>query len=576
MMTTNKRVFLYDTTLRDGAQTRGVDFSVKDKRQIAGWLDDFGLDYIECGWPGANPTDSEFFANLPALENARAAAFGMTARVGVAPAEDSGLNTVLDNAASCVCLVGKTWGFHVETALRVSLEDNLELISSSVAHVVDQGKEALFDAEHFFDGYKANPEYALKCLRAAHEAGARWLVLCDTNGGTLPHEVDEIVSVVSKEFPKEVLGFHGHNDTGNAIACSLAAVRAGCRMVQGTLSGLGERCGNADLLALMPTLRYKMGYDIGVSDAKLCELGALGKKLDKLLDRQSDTHAPYVGDAAFAHKGGLHASAVARNPALYEHLTPELVGNRREILMSNQAGQANLLMKLEALDIKVEFKDPRLSCLLEMVKEREHEGYAFDRAEGSFAVLALRQLGRLDSPFELQEFNVNNRGVMTPDGRSHISVQAQLRMKVGDVETQATAKGNGPVNALDNALRKALVKHFPELETVSLTDYRVRILDTGTATGATTRVLLESHDTRTNTSWTTIGVSTDVVGASLEALVDSYLFKLNAKAEHNCSVSCDKGTEPVHSKDRRMVEVPKVPVPTRSQRNRRKMVCLLG
>ena len=314
---TKTRITLYDTTLRDGAQTRGVDFSVKDKVTIAGWLDRLGISYVEAGWPGANPTDDAFFAAPPALKNARLTAFGMTRRPGRSAANDPTLQAVIESSAVAVCLVGKSWDYHVTNALGVTLDENLDLIRSSVAAVIGRGKEALFDSEHFFDGYKANPAYALACLKAADEAGARWLVLCDTNGGSLPHEIESIVREVAAVLPSEKLGIHCHDDTGNGVANSLAAVRAGCRMVQGTLNGLGERCGNANLVTLIPTLVQKMGFDVGVSDAALAGLSELSRKFDALLDREPDQHAPYVGASAFAHKGGLHASAVAKNPRFY-------------------------------------------------------------------------------------------------------------------------------------------------------------------------------------------------------------------------------------------------------------------
>lgn len=521
-----ERLYLYDTTLRDGAQTRGVDFNVKDKATIAGWLDRLGIAYIEGGWPGANPTDTAFFAALPPLNNARFASFGMTRRPGVDAENDPGLQAILNTSAPAACLVGKTWDFHVTEALGVSFEENLNLIHSSIAETVRQNKEPLFDAEHFFDGFKANAAYALECLKAAHDAGAAWLVLCDTNGGTLPQEIAAIVKTVVAFLPNVRLGFHGHNDTGNAIANSLAAVQAGCRMVQGTLNGLGERCGNANLVALIPTLMKKLGFDIGITDEGLRSLTKLSRDFDALLDRPADPGMPYVGMAAFAHKGGLHASAVAKSPCLYEHFNPALVGNTREVLMSNQAGQSNVRIQLKSLGIPVESNDARLADLLAVVKQREHEGYAYDHAAGSFAVLALRTLDRLKEPFALQDFSVHDQGHLAPDGSLRMTSQARVRLWIGTEETLTSAEGNGPVHALDSALRAALLRHFPELDTIFLTDYHVRIIDTGTATGAITRVLVESEDSKTKMSWTTVGVSTDILAASLKALLDAYVFKL--------------------------------------------------
>ncbi len=522
----SQRLYLYDTTLRDGAQTRGVDFSLKDKKTLATWLDSFGMDYVEGGWPGANPVDTEFFASPPAMQKSRFTAFGMTRRPGFSASDDPGLQAVLNSPAKAVCLVGKTWDFHVKDALGVSLEENLDLIRTSLEEAVKRGKEALFDAEHFFDGYKSNPRYAVACLRAALEAGARWAVLCDTNGGALPHEVASIVGDISSFVPTHQLGFHGHNDTGNATANSLAAARSGCRMIQGTLGGLGERCGNADLFTLIPSLMKRMGFDVGLSKEKLRGLTDFSRRFNALLDRDGDPGAPYVGAAAFAHKGGLHASAVAKNPSLYEHMDPALVGNGREVLMSQQAGQSNVRAQLKALNIEVDDKAPELPGLLEAVKKREARGYAYDHAVGSFAVLALRRLGRLQEAFVLESFDAHTRGVRTPENGCDVTVQAEVRLRIGQEVKSASAEGNGPVHALDQALRKALVPSFPALDAVHLTDFRVRILDTGAATGAVTRVLLESEDRSLNTSWTTVGVSTNIIAASLEALLDSYAFRL--------------------------------------------------
>jgi 2-isopropylmalate synthase len=522
-----QRLYLYDTTLRDGAQTRGVDFSVKDKATIAGWLDKLGIAYIEGGWPGANPTDDAFFASPPALKTAKLTAFGMTRKPGNAADNDPGLQALLNSPATAVCLVGKCWDVHVTGALGVTLDENLDLIRSSLSHIVSRKKEALFDAEHFFDGFKANAPYALSCLKAAQEAGAKWLVLCDTNGGTLPHEVEAIVREVIAALPNANFGIHVHNDTGNAIANSLAGARAGCRMIQGTINGLGERCGNADLIALIPTLTQKLGFDVGIKGEKLKGLTALSRAFDALLDRDPVSSAPYVGASAFAHKGGLHASAVAKNPRFYEHADPNSVGNQREILMSNQAGQSNVRAQLQALDIDVADNDPRLPALLASVKQREHEGYSYDNAAGSFAVLALRALGRLPVYFTLQDFSVHDAGRFDANGQLLLETKASLSLRVGDDTVTRVAIGNGPVNALDRALREALINYYPALANVKLTDYHVRILDTGAATGAKTRVLLESEDEVSKTSWTTTGVSTDIIGASLQALLDSYILQLS-------------------------------------------------
>src|SRR5882672_3320616 len=394
---TGERIYLYDTTLRDGAQTQGVDFNPADKAAIARELDRLGIDYVEGGWPGANPTDDAFFKSLPALKHARLSAFGMTRRAGRSASNDPGLTATLGSGAKVACLVGKTWDFHVETALAVSLEENLAMIVDSVALAAQRLDEAIFDAEHFFDGYKANPGFALDCLAAARASGARWIVLCDTNGGSLPDEVERIAGDVAKTIPGAQLGIHCHNDTENAVANSLAAVRAGARHVQGTLNGLGERCGNANLVALIPSLVLKMGFATGVSAAGLRNLTHVSRLLDERLNRPPNRHAAYVGESAFAHKGGLHVSAVEKDPRCYEHIDPGAVGNRRHVVVSDQAGRSNLIARLRELDVEVDpqmakLGNDRLGTLLDLVKSREFAGYAYDGAEASFELLARRAL----------------------------------------------------------------------------------------------------------------------------------------------------------------------------------------
>ncbi len=395
MTMARERLYLFDTTLRDGAQTQGVDFSVHDKRQIAAALDGIGIDYVEGGWPGANPTDTAFFADPPALTHAKLVAFGMTKRSGRSTANDPGLAAVLGARAPASCLVGKSWDFHVDVALGISLDENLALIKESIAAATKQG-EALFDAEHFFDGYKANRQFTLACITTALEAGARWVVLCDTNGGTLPHEVEHIVGEVAKRIPGDRIGIHAHNDTENAVANTLAAIRAGARQVQGTLNGLGERCGNANLVSLIPTLMLKDDYatrfETGIAPDALHQITHVSRLLDELLNRAPNRHAAYVGDAAFAHKGGLHVSAVEKDPRTYEHVPPEKVGNQRHILVSDQAGRSNILSRLRDAGIEVDPKHPKLGQLLDEVKEREFNGYAYDGAEASFELLARRMI----------------------------------------------------------------------------------------------------------------------------------------------------------------------------------------
>jgi 2-isopropylmalate synthase len=518
------RIFLYDSTLRDGQQTQGVDFSIGDKLAIAGELDHLGIDYIEAGWPGANPTDDAVFAAAPGLKRARLVAFGMTRRPGRAAADDAGLQRLIDSGAPAICLVGKTWDFHVTVALRTTLQENLRMIEDSLAACVAAGREALFDAEHFFDGYKANPDYALACLEAAQRGGARWIVLCDTNGGTLPHEVEAIVGEVVKTIPGERLGIHCHNDTENAVANSLAAVRAGVRQVQGTLNGLGERCGNANLISLLPTLMLKLGYETGLSEADLAHVTHVSRFVDERLNRTPNRHAPYVGENAFAHKGGLHVSAVEKDPRSYEHMAPERIGNHRKILVSDQAGRANVLALLDEVGLTLSADDPRVGQLVEQVKTRELLGYTYDGAEASFELLARELLQGLPRYFELDSFRVIDERRWV-DGRLVTLSEATMKVRVAGRMHMTVAEGNGPVNALDLALREALLAAYPTLAGLQLTDYKVRILESGAGTGATTRVMLECSDP-SRRRWTTVGASTNVIEASWQALSDAITYKL--------------------------------------------------
>ncbi|WP_207461770.1 citramalate synthase [Azospirillum sp. SYSU D00513] len=524
---TGERIYLYDTTLRDGAQTQDVDFSVADKIAIAEELDRLGVDYVEGGWPGANPTDDRFFAEPPRLTRATFTAFGMTRRSGRSAANDPQLAALLQSSAKAVCLVGKSWDFHVDIALGIPREENIVLIADSIAAARAAKGEALFDAEHFFDGYKRNPAYAVGCLTAAYEAGARWLVLCDTNGGTLPHEVEEIVRRVIHEhgIPGDRLGIHTHNDTENAVANSLAAVRAGARMIQGTINGLGERCGNANLVSLIPTLMLKMGYETGIRREDLAGLTDLSRRLDERLNRPSNRHAPYVGHSAFAHKGGLHVSAVEKDPSSYEHVPPESVGNRRQIVMSDQAGRSNLIARLREIGMEVAGGDPRLPGLLDLVKQRDTEGYAYDTAEASFELLVRGQLGEVPRFFELLRFHVTDERRYNANGELVVESEAVVRVRVGQETRHEVAAGNGPVHALDQAMRRALEPLYPPLREVGLVDYRVRILAAKDGTGAMPRVLIRSQNAD-GTEWSTLGVSTNIIEASTEALVDSYTYKL--------------------------------------------------
>ena len=522
-----ERISLYDTTLRDGAQTHGVDFSVEDKWLIAQQLDALGLDYIEAGYPGANPTDTRLFAEAKPLGHAKLTAFGMTKRSGRSIANDPGFQALLAAKTSAICLVAKTWDFHVDVALGISLEENLAGIKESTEVVVASGREALIDCEHFFDGYKANPDYALLCAKTAYAAGVRWVVLCDTNGGTLPEEIEAIVREVVKQIPGDHLGIHVHNDTDNGVANSLAAVRAGARQIQGTLNGLGERCGNANLTSIIPTLMLKSDYaerfETGVTPEKLRTLTHASRVLDEVLNRSPNRHAPYVGESAFAHKGGIHVSAVQKDPRTYEHIPPEAIGNRRRLLVSDQGGRSNILAELERIGIAIPKDDPRIARLLDQVKQREAEGYAYEAAEASFELLARRVLGNVPQFFEVDSFRVlverrhNAQGdlVTVSEATVKVSIDGQTVMSVGE--------GNGPVNALDNALRKDLGRYQSFIQDLDLVDYKVRILTGGT--DAVTRVLIESRDGVGN-RWFTVGVSPNIVDASFAALLDSINYKL--------------------------------------------------
>jgi 2-isopropylmalate synthase len=519
------RVYLYDSTLRDGAQTQGVDFGVSDKIAIATALDRLGIDYVEGGWPGANPTDDAFFASAPKLKHARFTAFGMTRRPGRSASNDPGLTAVLASPAPVVCLVGKTWDFHVDLALGVPRAENIDMIAETIQVAAKRKSEVLFDAEHFFDGYKANPGYALDCVKAAAEAGARWIVLCDTNGGTLPHEVERIVGEVAAKIPGDRLGIHCHNDTENAVANSLAAVRAGARQIQGTLNGLGERCGNANLVSIIPSLMLKMGLKTGISDEQLAQLTHVSRLLDEHLNRAPARNAAYVGESAFAHKGGLHVSAVLKDTRTYEHIAPEKVGNMRNIVVSDQAGRANILARLQEIGLDVKPDEKRLGRLIEEVKALEHDGFAFDGAEASFELLARRILDDVPAFFALNSFRVLTERRLNAKGELVTVSEATVKMEVESDFAMTVSEGNGPVDALDGALRKALLPIFPQLADMRLVDYKVRILTPEAGTKAVTRVMIESADGQ-GRRWSTVGVSANVIDASYNALHDAVTWKL--------------------------------------------------
>ncbi len=532
---TRERLYLFDTTLRDGQQTSGVDFSAADKTRIAKALDALGIDYVEGGWPGANPTDSDFFAEAPALSRATFTAFGMTKRVGRSAANDDVLAAVVNAETPAICLVGKTHDFQVETALGVTLEENREAIADSMRHLAGLGREALFDAEHFFDGWKANPDYALSCLDAALEAGARWAVLCDTNGGTLPHEIFEIARAVCDRFGGERIGIHCHDDTGTAVAGSLAAVDAGARQIQGTLNGLGERCGNANLVSLIPTLLLKEPYasrfEIGVTRGKLPQLTRVSRTLDDILNRTPNRHAPYVGSAAFTHKAGLHASAILKDPSTYEHVPPETVGNERVVPMSNQAGQLNLRQRLMEMGLSVEKGDPRLARILDKVKTREDEGFAYDGAQASFELLARKELGLLPVFFDVERYRVTverrvnalRQQITVSEAVVVVRIDDERVMSVSESHDPVTDADRGPVNALSRALAKDLGRFQSYIDDMHLTDFKVRITSGGTE--AVTRVHIDSTDGQ-GRIWSTVGVSPNIVDASFQALHDAVIWKL--------------------------------------------------
>ena len=525
MSKSTNRVYLYDSTLRDGGQTQGVDFSAADKRAIAVELDKLGLDYIEGGWPGANPTDDAFFRDPPKFTHAKLTAFGRTRKSGRSASNDPGFAALVGSKTAALCLVGKSWDFQVDVALGIGRDENLAMIRDSISHAAKTVPEVLFDAEHFFDGYKDNPDYALACIAAAFESGARWIVLCDTNGGTLPHEIEKIVGEVVKKIPGEKLGIHCHNDTENAVANSLAAVRAGVRQIQGTLNGLGERCGNANLISILPTLVLKMGYETGVSREGLKHLTHVSRLLDERLNRIPQHNAPYVGESAFAHKGGLHVSAVEKNPRCYEHIPPEVVGNRRHVVVSDQAGRSNILARFRELGIVIDSDNPKVQSLVDLVKTREFEGYAYDGAEASFELLVRRVLEGIPDFFRLNSFRILDERRWNAKGELITLSEATTRLQVEGDEIMTVADGNGPVNALDAALRKGLIRFYPSLENLKLLDYKVRILTPGEGTRAVTRVMIESSDGSDET-WSTVGVSANVIDASFIALNDSITYKL--------------------------------------------------
>jgi len=512
---------IYDTTLRDGTQAEDISLTVEDKLRIAQKLDSLGVHYVEGGWPGSNPRDIQFFreARSLRLEQARLAAFGSTCRADVEPEDDANIQALLEAETPVVTVVGKSWDFHVEQALRISLEKNEEIVEKSLAYLKRHVAEVIYDAEHFFDGYKANPEYALRTLQAALRGGADVVVLCDTNGGSLPSEVRRIVAEVREGVPV-TLGIHCHNDGDLAVANTLVAVEAGATHVQGTVNGYGERCGNANLVSIIPNLVLKMGRSC-ISADRLKRLRDVSRFVNELANLHHDKHQPFVGDSAFAHKGGIHVSAVRRNPLTYEHIEPGLVGNTQRILISDLAGRSNVVSKALELGIELDGESDLASEVVEKVKRLESEGYQYEGAEGSFEILLKKSLGRHRRFFELIGFRVI-------DEKRHETeepiAEATIMLRVDGVVEHTAAIGNGPVNALDAALRKALEKFYPAIRNVRLLDFKVRVLTSGGGTESRVRVLIESSDGRE--TWGTVGVSENVIQASWQALVDSIDYKL--------------------------------------------------
>ena len=534
MMSLQKeRLYIYDTTLRDGQQTQGVQFSTDEKIEIADLLGDLGVDYIEGGWPGANPTDTTFFETY--RTNANLVAFGMTKRSGRSAENDDVLASVLNAGTKKICLVGKTHDFHVKTALGISLKENIAAIQQSISHVVSMGREAIFDAEHFFDGMLSNSDYAIEAIRSAYSAGARWIVLCDTNGGSLPREIEKAVSLAIKAgVPGTHLGIHTHNDTDNAVANTLIAVDAGVRQIQGTLNGLGERCGNANLTALIPTLALKSDYcdrfETGISRTALKGMTRLSRRLDDILNRVPMRQASYVGASAFAHKSGLHANAILKDPSTYEHVDPELVGNERIIPMSNQAGASNLKKRLSDAGIGQNLNKDELEKILMLIKERESQGYSYDTAQASFELLARRTLGQLPEFFDVKRYKVTverrknkyNKMISLSEAVVVVKVDGQKKLSVSE-SLDEFGSDRGPVNALAKALAKDLGQYQRFIDDMRLVDFKVRITQGGTE--AVTRVVIDSEDSA-GRRWATVGVSANIVDASFDALIDAMNWKI--------------------------------------------------
>ena len=534
----DNHIWLFDTTLRDGGQTRGVDFSVSDKIAICQALDDFGIDYVEAGWPGANPTDDQFFEKPPILKKSSLVAFGMTRRGGRSTENDPGFNAIINAQTDATCLVGKTWDFHVNTALNISMDENLKMIKESLQAASARRREPMFDCEHYFDGFKANSDFALECVKAAFDGGARWIILCDTNGGTLTDDVFEIVSKTKSFLPQANIGIHCHNDIGLAVANSIAAIKAGARQVQGTINGLGERCGNADLITLIPTLMLKLGYKTSIPEEKISKLLSLSRMVDDRLNLVPNSHAPYVGSAAFAHKGGLHASAAQKDPRTYEHIPPETVGNERSFVISDQIGRSNVLARFSEVGIEIPADDIRIEKLIRDIKEKEYNGWSFDSAEASFELLARKALGQVPDYFTIGRFRVTDERRFNAKGELVVESEATAAITIGSHTQYEVEYGNGPVHAIDKAIRKALIQFYPSLGDVDLIDFKVRILEPHEGqkgTGAVTRVLIEFKDEH-DLIWRTVGVSTNIIDASVMALSDGMVWKLMNDGANHASI----------------------------------------
>ena len=534
----DNHIWLFDTTLRDGGQTRGVDFSVSDKIAISQALDEFGIDYVEAGWPGANPTDDQFFEKPPILKKSSLVAFGMTRRGGRSTENDPGFNAIINAQTDATCLVGKTWDFHVNTALNISMDENLKMIKESLQAASARGREPMFDCEHYFDGFKANSDFALECVKAAFDGGARWIILCDTNGGTLTDDVFEIVFKTKSFLPQANIGIHCHNDIGLAVANSLAAIKAGARQVQGTINGLGERCGNADLITLIPTLMLKLGYKTSIPEEKISKLLSLSRMVDDRLNLVPNSHAPYVGSAAFAHKGGLHASAAQKDPRTYEHIPPETVGNERSFVISDQIGRSNVLARFSEVGIEIPADDIRIEKLIREIKEKEYNGWSFDSAEASFELLARKALGQVPDYFTIGRFRVTDERRFNAKGELVVESEATAAITIGSHTQYEVEYGNGPVHAIDKAIRKALIQFYPSLGDVDLIDFKVRILEPHEGqkgTGAVTRVLIEFKDEH-DLIWRTVGVSTNIIDASVMALSDGMVWKLMNDGANHASI----------------------------------------